>query len=264
MTVANTSVESVGVEVRTGEECWTRVEYDPVRRGRDKIMWRGKIVPCNIYYVRLFVERDSWVEYHDHPTQVGPADKDAIHRSHYRPVMPHDIMTNSVSHDSVKVTWGESSCAEYYTVWYESHDNKDSGNTSLTKTGVILTDLLNSTDYTVYVTAAIGEEISDEAEADFATNNVTEYREVVSTDKDAKCHYVHRECDRKEELAKEDIAVKDHKNEEDKKYLDITIMEQDITTKAKTKKETELHIKTETQTPCSTAVKRYGQYFWTF
>merc|ERR1719233_2643990 len=266
MTVTNTSVESVGVEVRTGEECWTRVEGNPVRRGRDKVMWRVKIVPCNIYHVRLVVERDSCVEYHDHPTQLGPADMDAIHRSHYRPGMPHDIMTHSVSHDSVMVTWRESSCSEYYTVWYESHDSKDSGNTSLTmgQTSVILTDLLNNTDYSVYVTAVMGEELSDEAEADFSTNNVTNYSEVVSADKDTKCQYVQRECNRKEELAIENLVVKHHKKEENNKDLDITIIEQDVTTKAQTRKQTELHLKTETQTQSSTAMQSYGQYFWIF
>jgi len=265
-TGTNTSVESVGVEVRTGEGCWTRVEDNPVRRGRDKVMWRVKIVPCNIYHVRLVVEHDSCVEYHDHPTQVGPADNDAIHRSHYRPVMPHDIMTHRVSHDSVKVTWDQSSCAEYYTVLYESHDNKDSGNTSLSmdQTSVILTDLLNNTVYTVYVTAVMGEEFSDEAEADFATNNLTKYGEVVSKDKDTNCHYVQRECGRKEELAKKDLVIKDHKKEEDNKDLNITIIEQDITTNAKIQKETEIHLKSETQTQSSTAMQNYGQYFWTF
>ena len=263
MVETNTSVERVGVEVRRGEECWTRLEESPVRRGRDKIMWRVKIIPCDIYHVRLVVERDSCVEYYHHPTQVGPADNADIHRSHYRPVMPHNIMTHSVSNDSVMVSWDQSQCAEYYTVWYESHDSKDSGNISLTmgQADVILTDLLNNTDYTVYVTAVLGEEFSDEAEADFTTDDVIKHGEVVSTDKDTKCHYGKRECDIREEFVKEDLVIKGPNKKEGGKDRDMTTMEQDITTKAQTIKQSKIHLKTETQAQSSNAMPTYGQYF---
>merc|ERR1719320_134795 len=161
------------------------------------------------------------------------------------------------------VSWDESSCAEYYTVWHESHDSKDFGNISLPmgQADVILTDLLNNTDYTVYVTAVLGEEFSDEAEADFTTDDVIKHGEVVSADKDIKCHYGKRECDIREEFVKEDLVIKDHNKKEGGEDRDMTTMEQDITTKAQTIKQSKIHQKTETQTQSSKAMSTYGQNF---
>jgi len=258
LAMTGVSVDRVRLEVRTGDGCWTRVEDRPMRRGKDKTMWRKKIIPCNTYYVRLGVERDDCIEYHDYHTPVGPASKEDITRSHFRPARPDKMRVNSVDNTTVQVTWSHSACADHYDVWYEAHDGRDSANISLPQgqTAVTLTNLLNYTDYTVYVTAIMGEEFSDEAEVDFTTGETIDDNDNDddSNTIDTVCHNVDKECG-----IQEVPVVMDQKIEESRDDRDVAkMMGKDIST------ERHVYLNHETQSQKSGAVPRCGKLFFVF
>merc|ERR1711892_974726 len=159
------------IEVKAEDGCWTNVEGKPVRRGKDKRMWRVKVIPCKKYFVRMGIKRDGCIEYHEHSTTVGPASSEEIANSHFRPSKPDNVGIATMTDDSVSVSWTPSECSESYELLYESHDGDDSGNITVNAgmESVTIKDLKNCTDYSVYVTAVVGEEFSDEGEADFST-----------------------------------------------------------------------------------------------
>jgi len=76
-----------------------------------------------------------------------------------------------------------------------------------------------------------------------------------------KVLYGKGECDIREEFVKEDLVIKGPNKKEGGKDPDMRSMEQDITTKAQTIKQSKIHLKTETQAQSSKAMPTYGQYF---
>jgi hypothetical protein len=216
------SVEDLVLEVKSGEDCWSRVEDRPVKRGKDKHMWRVKVVPCKKHQVRLGIRREDCVEYLEYPDTVGPATAEEIANSHFRPARPEHVVITPLAEDSVAVSWIPSPCAESYELWYESDQGEDSGNITVSAGfgSVTVRELQHCTDYTVYVTALVGEEFSDAGEGEFTTCNATAvdiHDEATDTILDVKpnqCQIKHEECKLvKPEMIKnhEDISV--HENE---------------------------------------------------
>jgi hypothetical protein len=240
---------AVRLELRPDGGCWTRVEQNPVRRGKDKQMWRVRIVPCKRYSVRVGVQGDGCVEYYQHPTQVGPASAEDIAQSSFRPSPPSSIATASLSSESVLVRWSPSVCAESYSVWYESHDGAHSGNISVTAEHkeVTLTELQSCGDYTVYVSSVLGEEFSDDADAEFATCDATEHDGVNNTTEvDAVCEYVENECGAEKEEDKANTTQKE--------------IETNHEIQTQGPEPLQLNIDTETQRQASQAMSSYKQW----
>merc|ERR1712106_544488 len=194
------------IEVKAEDGCWTNVEGKPVRRGKDKRMWRVKVIPCKKYFVRLGIKRDGCIEYHEHPTTVGPASSEEIENSHFRPSKPENVGITTQTDDSVSVSWTPSECSESHELLYESHDGDDSGNITVNAgmESVTIKDLKNCTDYSVYVTAVVGEEFSDEAEADFSTcyeDTEEGVPDKKPDDSATRCEPVEKECEVEEDTS---------------------------------------------------------------
>ena len=172
----NVEIENIVLEVKSGESCWTKVEERPVKRGKDKFMWRVKVVPCKQYFIRIGVIKDDCIEYIKYPAPVGPATPEEIANSHFRPSTPDNVAIAQVTDDSVIVSWTPSLCAESYELWYESDQGDDSGNITVSAGfgSVTIRELQTCTDYTVYVTALVGDEFSESGEGEFTTCNATD------------------------------------------------------------------------------------------
>eukprot|EP00091_Calanus_sinicus_P017914 TRINITY_DN3909_c0_g2_i3.p1 TRINITY_DN3909_c0_g2~~TRINITY_DN3909_c0_g2_i3.p1 ORF type:complete len:232 (-),score=52.11 TRINITY_DN3909_c0_g2_i3:189-884(-) len=197
-------IGALRLEVKAEDGCWKSIEEKPLRRGKDKQMWRVKVVPCKEHYVRLGLARDGCFDYLQHPESIGPASTEEIANSHFRPSTPEDITITPLTSDSVDVSWTPSSCAESYELWYESHDGDDSGNMTVSAGfgSVTVSELKNCTDYTMYVTAMVGDEFSGEAEAEFTTcklNGTTATEKVnanqIGDDTPASCEQAVKDVD---------------------------------------------------------------------
>jgi len=194
--------EDLVLEVKSGDGCWTQVDESPVRRGKDKRMWRVKVVPCKEHVVRLGLKKDGCVEYLQYPESVGPATAEEIANSHFRPSTPEDIVIAALTGDSVVVSWTSSPCAESYELWYESHDEDDSGNMTVSAGfgSVTVRGLKDCTDYTMYVTAMVGDEFSNAGDAYFTTCQTSgEIHEIVAAvqpeDAANTCKQMFKECE---------------------------------------------------------------------
>jgi len=166
-------IENIVLEVKSGEDCWTKVDERPAKRGKDKFMWRVKVVPCKQHLIRIGVLKDDCIEYIEYPAPVGPATAEEIANSHFRPSTPDNVAIARVTDDSVVVSWTPSPCAESYELWYESDMGDDSGNITVSAGfgSVTMRELQTCTDYTVYVTALVGDEFSESGEGEFTTCN---------------------------------------------------------------------------------------------
>eukprot|EP00092_Neocalanus_flemingeri_P009275 GFUD01009981.1.p1 GENE.GFUD01009981.1~~GFUD01009981.1.p1 ORF type:complete len:393 (+),score=100.14 GFUD01009981.1:275-1453(+) len=186
-------IEDLSLEVKAGDGCWTKVEESPVRRGKEKMMWRVKIVPCKEHLVRIGIKRDGCVEYFQYPEAVGPASTEQIANSHFRPRMPENISITQLGGDSVTVSWSPSECAESYELQY--------GNMTVsTELEVVpISGLENCTDYTLKIVALVGEKFSDEGEIDFSTCqvNYTDILDSMTTEKidDLPCETIDKHCE---------------------------------------------------------------------
>jgi len=195
------AIEDLILEVKADNGCWNKVEERPVRRGREKSMWRVKVVPCKKHFVRIGLKRDGCVEYFQYPEAVGAASAEEIANSHFRPRMPEKIAITPLGDNSVFVTWRESECAESYDLWYESDSQLDLGNMTV-RSGVgsvTVTGLENCTEYTIKMVALVGEEFSDETDADFSTCQVNS-TDILDTKKEEKtdvslCDNIEKQCE---------------------------------------------------------------------
>jgi hypothetical protein len=160
---------------------------------------------------------------------VGPATAEEIANSHFRPSIPEDVAIAPLTTDSVMVSWTPSSCAESYELWYESHDGDDSGNMTVPAGfgSVTVRELKDCTDYTMYVTAMVEEEFSEEVEAEFTTckSNGTTATEIMTAkeiddDTPTFCEQAEKECELVPTLRFGDIGISDlvMLNETDAKY----------------------------------------------
>ena len=163
--------DDISLEIKTGKECWRKVGDSPMRRGKQKRMWRVKIIPCKEYSIRLGVARDDCVEYLEYPNTVGPATAVEISKSHYRPKTPGNVVVTPITDDSVLVSWAESDCAESYDLWYEADSGLDLGNITVSAGvgEVTIAGLENCTEYTLYMVSLLGEEFSNDVEVEFTT-----------------------------------------------------------------------------------------------
>merc|ERR1719320_1728425 len=134
-----------------------------------------------------------------------------IANSHFRPSTPDNLAIAQVTDDSVIVSWTPSLCAESYELWYESDQGDDSGNITVSAGfgSVTIRELQTCTDYTVYVTALVGDEFSESGEGEFTTCNATDadlHKNQVSSkplDENANtCKLDYKEC----EVIKPNIA----------------------------------------------------------
>jgi len=203
-------VDNLSLEVKTADGCWTRVADGPVRRGREKQMWRVKVIPCKEHSIRIGIKRDDCVDYFEHPETVGPAPVNEIVNSHFRPNTPENIVITPITADSVLVSWSQSECAESYDLWYESGSALDLGNMTIPAGAgsVTILGLENCTEYTVKVVAILGDEFSTEGEADFTTC-IANYTEIpsIGTTKDAddvSCIEIDTRCQLSKEM--EDLS----------------------------------------------------------
>ena len=193
-------VDDLILEIKENDGCWTKVAEGPVRRGREKQMWRVKVIPCKEHSIRIGIKRDECVDYFQHPETVGPASVNDIVNSHYRPNMPENIVVTLTGDDSVLVSWSKSECAESYDLWYESASALDLGNMTIPAVAgsVTILGLDNCTEYTVKVVAILGDEFSTEGEADFTTCmvNNTEISSIETTEEtnDGSCREVDTQC----------------------------------------------------------------------
>eukprot|EP00092_Neocalanus_flemingeri_P034721 GFUD01037782.1.p1 GENE.GFUD01037782.1~~GFUD01037782.1.p1 ORF type:complete len:346 (-),score=70.82 GFUD01037782.1:132-1121(-) len=164
-------VNDLSVEVKAGDGCWTQILENPLRKGKDKSMWKVKIVPCKEYLVRVGVKRDGCIEYFQYPEAVGPALKEDLASSQFKPKSPGNISVELLGTDSVTVSWSPSECAESYELWYESEDRLDKGTLTVSAGfgSVLIMGLENCGDYTLRIAARLGEIFSNEGEADFTT-----------------------------------------------------------------------------------------------
>jgi len=231
-----TTVDNLVVEVKSGVEgCWKRVEEKPARRGREKLMWRVKIVPCQAHNVRIGVRRQDCVDYFFLPKTVGPATSEQISNSHFRPSGPTGLTVTSLSETSVNLTWSQSHCAESYDIWYESLDSSSetpARNKSVSTDFAIIDGLNNCTEYALYVTATVGDEFSDEAEIEFNTCNIDGISSgpQVITDFDSVCGPVDKVCETKDRASTtlagdEDLSLRMHRNVEETKDELISTLE---------------------------------------
>jgi len=193
-------IKDLSLEVKAGDGCWEKVGTSPFRRGRDKRMWRVKIVPCKVHSVRIGIKRDDCVDYLEYPDTVGPASADQIANSHFRPQMPDKISVVPQGGDSVSVSWSPSQCAQTYDLWYESDSGLDLGNMTV-KAGaesVNISGLENCKEYTMKIVAIVGEEFSEEADAEFTTcaGNTTDMSdEIISEEEDdSTCKITTKQC----------------------------------------------------------------------
>eukprot|EP00092_Neocalanus_flemingeri_P029101 GFUD01031588.1.p1 GENE.GFUD01031588.1~~GFUD01031588.1.p1 ORF type:complete len:324 (+),score=95.32 GFUD01031588.1:149-1120(+) len=194
-------IEDLSLEVKAGDGCWTKVEESPVRRGKEKRMWRVKIVPCKEHLVRIGIKRDGCVEYFQYPEAVGPASTEQIANSHFRPRMPENIYIAPLGGDSVTVNWSLSECAESYDIWYESDSGLDLGNMTVSggDGSVTVMGLENCTEYTMKIVALVGEDFSEEGEADFTTcqENSTDILGTMKVENadDSTCKIIDKQCE---------------------------------------------------------------------
>ena len=194
-------MEDLSLEVKAGDGCWTKVKESPVRRGKAKSMWRVKIVPCKEHLVRIGIKRDGCVEYFQHPESVGPASAQEIANSHFRPKVPESVSIVPLGGDSVNVSWTPSECAESYDLWYESDSRLDLGNMTVSAgvRSVTVMGLENCTEYTMKIVALVGEEFSEEGEADFTTCDVnsTDIHNTMIDQQadDTSCENIDKQCE---------------------------------------------------------------------
>jgi len=195
----NVHIEDLVLEVKSGDDCWMEVEERPVKRGKDKQMWRVKVVPCKQHLLRIGIKREECIEYFEYPAPVGPATAEEIANSHFRPSMPENVAITPLTEDSAVVSWTPSACAESYELWYESDDERDSGNMTVSAGfgSVTVRGLKNCTAYTMYVTALVGDEFSNAGEGEFTTCDTghTDIQGTPAEDIDNTCEQVHRECE---------------------------------------------------------------------
>jgi len=193
-------IKDLSLEVKAGDGCWEKVNTSPVRRGRDKRMWRVKIVPCKEHSVRIGIKRDDCIDYLEYPQTVGPASADQIANSHFRPQMPEKIFVFNQGGDSVTVSWSPSLCAQSYDLWYESDSGLDLGNMTVRAgiESVNITGLENCKEYTMKIVAIVGEEFSEEADAEFTTctgNTTYMYDEIISEEEnESTCKITAKQC----------------------------------------------------------------------
>jgi len=216
------NIENIILEVKSGDDCWTKVDETPAKRGKEKFMWRVKVVPCKQHLIRIgVITEEGCVEYYEYPAPVGPATHEEIANSHFRPSTPEDIVVSRVSDDSVVVSWTPSPCAESYELWYESDKGDNSGNITVSAGfgSVTVRELLHCTDYMVYVTALVGEEFSESGEAEFSTCNTTDtdiHEEVtikLSDEKSEMCKREYDECEViKPEVTEDNVDIAHHTN----------------------------------------------------
>ena len=195
------AIEDLLLELKSGDGCWTKVEERPVRRGRETIMWRVKVIPCKEHIVRIGLKRARCVDYFQYPDTIGPATSEEIATSHFRPKMPQHMKIIPTSNTRVNITWRESECAESYDLWYESDSQMDLRNMTISVGvgSVEVTGLKQCTEYTIKMVALVGEEFSDEAEADFTTcqANSTDIFDTIAADQkdDTSCEFMLNKCE---------------------------------------------------------------------
>jgi hypothetical protein len=206
-------VDDLNLEIKTDNECWTRVGGTPVRRGRERRMWRLKVVPCKSHSIRIGLRRAGCVEYLEYPGTIGPATATEIANSHYRPKIPGNIVITPISNESVTVSWHESECSESYDLWYESDSGLDLGNMTIPAGvgSVTIAGLETCTEYTAYIVATRGDEFSDEGRADFTTcfTNTTDILDTIGTE--VKNNYFCKQVDDECEFA---VKIEELENEE--------------------------------------------------
>merc|ERR1711915_176657 len=173
------------LEIKQEDGCWKRVNGSP--RGKESFSWKVKILPCKRHSVR-----------------VGPATIEQIAQAHYRLKSPEKLIVSPLTNDSVSVSWAKIECADSYDLWYESHDGEVKKNITVDANGerqhVVLEDLNNCTDYTMYVASRIGDKFSIESETDFSTCNFSpengsdELREEPVVTSTKMCESLIQEC----------------------------------------------------------------------
>ena len=193
-----TDLASVILEIKSGDECWSKVEEKPLRRGNDLRIWRVNVVPCKKHEVRIGILNDGCINYIWTPSHVGPVTAAEIAVTHYRPPAPENIKMSNIGNGSVRVSWAYSGCAELFELFYESENKEDSGNitTSVGFGSVTLFELEYCTSYTLYVTAKMGIEFSEVGKAEFTTC-VTDEDELIDTSEDevkSECKALTKEC----------------------------------------------------------------------
>jgi len=197
--IEETDLGSVIFEIKSGDECWSKEEEKPLRRGNDLRIWRLNVVPCKKHEVRIGILKDGCINYIWTPSHVGPATAAEIAVTHYRPPAPQNIKISSVGKGSVRVSWVYSGCAELFELFYESENKDDSGNitTSVGFGSVTLFKLKYCTSYNLYATAKMGMEFSKVGTAEFTTC-VTDEDELIDTSEDevkSECKLLTKECE---------------------------------------------------------------------
>jgi len=159
------------LEIKQEDGCWKRVSGSP--RGKESFSWKVNVSPCKRHSVRVGVKRDDCIEYASPVKSVGPATIEEIAQAHYRLKSPKRLIVSPLTNESVSVSWAQVECADSYDLWYESHDGEVKKNITVKANGerqaVVLEDLNNCTDYTMYVASRIGDKFSIESETDFST-----------------------------------------------------------------------------------------------
>merc|ERR1711915_1035794 len=190
------------LEIRQEDGCWKRVNGSP--RGKESFSWKVKISPCKRHSVRVGLKRDDCIEYVSPVKNIGPATIEQIAQAHYRLKSPERLIVSPLTNDSVSVSWAQIECADSYDLWYESHDGEVKKNITVDANNerqhVVLEDLNNCTDYTMFVASRIGDKFSIESETDFSTCNFSpengsdELREEPVITSTKKCESLIQEC----------------------------------------------------------------------
>jgi len=167
--------ENLKLELKINDGCWSRVDGDPIKRGRNELLWRMQIQPCEFQQVRLALHKNTCVEYLYNNKTLGPQSMETLKISGYRPDPPTNLRIKSLKGKtdvSVSVSWTPSHCTQWYDLYYQALDRSDDGNMTLSSrmtNDVTIFDLNNCTDYSMRVVAMLGMEISDQVEAEFNT-----------------------------------------------------------------------------------------------
>jgi len=185
----NIDYDNLKLEMKTNNGCWVEVDGDPIKRGRNELLWRLQIQPCEFQDVRLALHKETCVEYLYKNKTLGPQSIEVLKMSGYRPDPPTNLRIKSIqgkSDVSVSVSWTPSHCTQWYDLYYQALDRSDDGNMTLSSRmtkDVTIFDLNNCTDYSMRVVAMLGMEISEQIEAEFNTCD-TENNDDYSIDAD--------------------------------------------------------------------------------
>jgi len=142
---------------------FVKVSVKPRRRG-GKYTYTFEIIPCIDNQLKLFVKNDEGEAYFEDFDNLIPASSaEQISASSFTLEAPTNYHVDAdESSESVAVYWDPSQCATSYNVIFEEYGTDKVISKEVTEAKVEVTDLNPCSEYSIYVSAILGEVWSDE------------------------------------------------------------------------------------------------------